>query len=64
MIWQHNQLLKVLVSAVENQCHDKVSVSLRSLAGILFVRKGERAKEKSARKALLIQLYLLYGVKL
>ena len=28
-------MLKVLVSAVENQCHDKVSVSLR---------KGERAR--------------------
>ena len=51
IIWQMQQ---VLVSAIENQCLDKVSVSLRS--GILFIRKSERAKEKSARKALSVIL--------
>ena len=41
-------MLEVLASAVENQCLDKVSISLRWD----IVCKGERAKEKSARMAL------------
>lgn len=44
----HNQVLEVLASAVENKCQSKVPDPL--IQGTLFVKKGERAKQKFARK--------------
>ena len=43
-------MLEVLASAVENQRQSKVPEPSRQ--GILFVRKGEGAKQKSARKVM------------
>ena len=45
---RHNQVLDVLASADENQCQSKVPGP--SKQGIVFVRKGEGAKQKPAWK--------------